>query len=172
MESPFKGGDLSAYLTPDDNDTLARALASARGYCGWHVTPEIREEITVDASGEGVVYLRSLHVTEIHTVTVDGEPQNIDGLRWAQNGLIYARWCGRVVVDLTHGYAAAEDFTNAVLESAARRRGLKPGAFPKSQVTVGQRTEQYAVPYGYSGGSSLTDADLSAFDRYKIPTRP
>lgn len=108
-------------------DYAAAALAAARRYCGWTVTPVAEDvTVTVDGSGGPVLSLPSLYVTEVSAVVEDGVALDVADLRVSTNGQVRKRsgacWTsalGGVVVTMTHGYPAAPDFDAAVEQAAS-----------------------------------------------------
>lgn len=105
-------------------DYAVAALAAARRYCGWVVTPPV-EGVTVTVEGRGgtVLSVPSLYVTEVTAVVEDGVTLDLDTLRVSQDGTIrkvsgYWTSTGTVAVTMTHGYATAPDFDAAVEQAA------------------------------------------------------
>lgn len=105
-------------------DYADAALAAARRYCGWIVTPPETVTVTVDGTGRRPVLLRSLHVTEIVSVVEDGVTLDVDDLRWSETGAVYKKhgfWTCKpaaITVEFTHGYDTAPDFDAAVEQAA------------------------------------------------------
>ena len=169
--------DLDAYLSGDRQAALDAATAAVRAYCGWHVTPEVTETVTVDVEG-CTVLLPSLYVTDVTEVRAEGEVVDAAGYEWSAAGIlrVHAKRGFRTLeVTMTHGYAEAPDVAEVVLRAAARStavNGSDGAAFPLKSVQVGQVSEGYAVPTSWAGGSALTDEDRAVLDRYKLPPRP
>ena len=111
-------------------DYDAAALAAARRYCGWAVTPSEDVTVTVDGPGGPVLSLPSLHVTEVTEVIEDGVTLDVADLRVSRNGQIRKRsgayWTaayGAVEVTMTHGFTTAPDFDAAVEQAATALSG-------------------------------------------------
>jgi hypothetical protein len=102
------------YPLPDvpsgvDEDAWASAVAQIRGYCGWHIAPEVTETLTLDGPGGYELFLPTLRLVDLVSITNDGsavtEPQ------WSRSGRVGAgywscwTWKMRgVVAEITHGY--------------------------------------------------------------------
>jgi hypothetical protein len=158
-------------LDRDDDETerqLAAALAAARGYCGWHVTPVLVDQtITLDGPGGELLVLPTLKLTELSEVDEDGTELLLADLNWSARGLIRKRnglyWTslfGAITVIFSHGYASADDFESVVLSAIER------GAFSsdKGPTTIG--------PFQYAGSLEdrmlFTDAERAVLDRYRL----
>lgn len=108
-------------------DYAAAALAAARRYCGWPVTPpEEGVTVTVDGPGGPVLSLPSLYVTAVSAVVEDDVELDVADLLVSSTGVVRKRsgacWTSAyagVVVTMTHGFAAAPDFDAAVEQAAA-----------------------------------------------------
>lgn len=119
-------------LAADDDRTawlLAAALAAARGYCGWHVTPSRTETITVDGSGGNLLLLPTLRLTALTAITEDDVELDVDTVRWSSDGRLRKhhvrchRWTHHyqgVTVTITHGIDDAPDWNTAVLSMVDR----------------------------------------------------
>jgi hypothetical protein len=152
---------------PETQRALDAALARARRYCGWHVTPAIRESITLDyfRSNPHVLEIPTLKIVSLESITVDGEPVDLSDVQQVAPGLLTRKRCwadGETVVELTHGYSAAEaqDWREAVLamiDTASQSIGTG-GAGALTSKTVDNVT--------YSWSSAQIGA--TALDLYKI----
>lgn len=107
-------------------DYAAAALAAARGYCGWMVTPPETVTITVDGPGGSVLSLPTLKLTTLTAVIEDGVALDVDDLLVSENrglvlkksGAFWSRRYAGITVTMTHGHAAAPDFDAAVEQAA------------------------------------------------------
>ena len=158
----------------DDEETermLAAALAAARRYCGWHVTPVLTDdEIVVDGPGRSVLSLPTLQLLDVTEIIEDGVTLDVTKLRWSTNkGQVYKagwgyRWTGTwngIEATITHGYADAPDFYEAVLSIIDRgSRGSTSGEVTREKVGV------YEVRY--SAGSAASASALSATEKLKL----
>jgi hypothetical protein len=127
-------------LGPDNADSdrlLAAALAAARRYCGWHVTPQQAETVTIDGPGSRLLVLPTLHLATLTSITEDGESVEVSSVSSSERGLVRKKSCacwtrqlGGVVVAMTHGFAAAEDWQAAVLSVVDRASYAATGGRP------------------------------------------
>ena len=158
--------DVVAYTNGrlEDNDETARmlvaALAAARRYCGWHVTPVRDDVLTVDGPGRSVLSLPSLQLLEITALVEDGDTLDVLDLRWSRpKGQVYKDngcwWTGdwnAIEVSMTHGFETAPDFNEAVLSLLDRTaRGGSTGAIREVDVAG---VYQRQVSYESSGSAS------------------
>ena len=163
-------------LDRDDDETqrqLDAALAAARTYCGWHVTPVMADvELTLDGPGDRLLVLPTLKLTELSEVSEDGVELNLAELHWSARGLIAKRggtyWSslfGSIVVVFSHGYSSAPDFESVVL-SAIDRGGFSSESGPR---VIGpfQYTDALAP-----AGSAFTGMERMVLDRYSLERRP
>jgi len=165
--------DLDAYLSGDSEKALAAAEAAVRAYCGWHVAPLKTETVKVWSAGDRSVLLPSLHVTEVQSVTVDGEP--VEDYSWTSDGILRGvRECGPVEVALTHGHAAdstAGVLLSSIILATAARAKSSPSGLMRAQ--VGQVSETYSqTAANQAGGVALLSSETNLLTPYKIPPRP
>lgn len=163
-------------LDRDDDETerqLAAALAAARTYCGWHVSPVVSEvELVLDGPGDRLLVLPTLKITALTAVIEDGVSVDLTELNWSTRGLIAKRggtyWSGlfgSIRVTFAHGYASAPDFESVVL-SAIDRGGFSAESGPR---VIGpfQYTDALAP-----AGSAFTGMERMVLDRYSLERRP
>lgn len=142
--------DLESYtkgrLLASDGETgklLTRALAGARRYCGWVVTPAKTETLYLDGPGTRDLSIPTMNMTALTGVTEDGNVLDLSTLAWSRQGQVRKktghRWShqlGSIQVALTHGYSVddADDWRGAVL-----------AACDLASQNVGQQLQQYTV---------------------------
>lgn len=154
--------DLFEGVSEDVQDVI-------RAYCGWHVSPSITETITLDGPGSDTLFLPSLHVTDVASVTVDGVAQNEP--EWSESGLIRGAFHGRrfrsIVVTLTHGYT---ELPHALKAAADRLTAVSAaGTYAGANVRLGNIS--LSVPGG-GGSSSFADTTGDPYvDRALAPYR-
>jgi hypothetical protein len=163
-------------LDPDDDETaavLARSLAEARRWCGWHVCPVITSEVTLDGPGGLLLRLPTLRVVEITALTEAGVQLDLDVLEWSQIGLVRklsgACWTPRfsgVMVNLSHGFDESEaaDFEAAVLSVADRKSLAAAGGAP----TVVGPFRWGGSEDKATGGTAFTSTELSILEQYRL----
>jgi hypothetical protein len=165
-------------LNRDDDETerqLDAALAAARNYCGWHVTPALTEQTyTLDGPGTSVLVLPTLRLTAVTSVTEDGTELDDSRIEWSSRGLIakasglaWTSKMGGITVTIDHGYASAPDFDSAVL-SAIDRGGFS---------TSGDGQPKVIGPFQYDTSNTVTgavfsEAELAVLDRYALEKTP
>ena len=168
-----KPGDIVAPDTiVDSNLWLQAAQASVRAYCGWHIAPSMTQTMTLDSEGGSTLMLPSLHVTDVSSITADGEDL-ADKADWSVDGMIRLR-SGRfpdrfraVQVTFTHGFEINEvpDVSSIIL-SLARRAAAGPG------VIASQSANGSSVSYLTAGGAPLStpllQIEKDALGPYKL----
>lgn len=168
--------DLEAYQSGDADAILGQAEATIRAYCGWHVSPDLTETLTLDGQGGRHLWLPSLKVNSITSVTHLGEPVDLDDVDWSESGYLELR-CGywtrrprRIAVTLNHGYEVAPAELVEVVVSIASRAASSPSGAVREQ--AGQVNFTWAtVASGVSGGLALLQHERDILDKYKLPPR-
>lgn len=139
------------------------ALDAVRDYCGWHIAPPRTETVRLDGPGGGLLHLPSLHVTDIVSITSDG--QAVTDYQWSQFGMVSASWSsklGGIGATFTHGF----DKLPGVVVAVARSLALAPD-LPARQETVGP----FSVMWGDTT-STLSAVQEAALAPYRIGHRP
>ncbi len=174
----FTGGRLPA------NDATAEllnaALAAARRYCGWHVSPVMEQTVTLDGPGGRVLSLPTLNLVSVAEIDDDGEVLTAADLRVARVGSVrkvsggsWSQDLGSVTVKFTHGYTEAEaaDWRRAVLlivDSMSRDSGSSDRDDPRMS---SKRVDD--VEYHWFSTPISADARLSAaFAQFRIMLGP
>ena len=119
----FTSGRLSA-AADESQRLLDAAYDIARGYCGWPVTLTTDEQVELTGGWQRILSLPTMNLLDVTAVTEDGVVLDVADLDWSRTGRLwkraaYARWAGRVLVTMTHGYASTPGFDQAVLKIAA-----------------------------------------------------
>lgn len=179
--------ELSAYskgaISPTDERSqpiLDGATKAIRNYCGWNIAPA--EDLTVTLDGGGsVLYLPSLQVNSIASITVDGDPWLTDHgyIEWSRRtgnvraGVNYGRrhfpevW-GGIVVEFNSGYETVpEDLKQIVLQVSSIALSSPTGATREQAGAVAMAWATTAP--GVSGGLTLLDRDFKTLDAYLLP---
>jgi hypothetical protein len=155
-------------------DYAAAALAAARRYCGWHVTPAVTETITVDGPGGRVVSLPTMHLNELTEVIEDGVTLNVADLAPSVTvGTVRkrsgARWTselGGITVTMTHGHDVAPDFDAAVEQCAA----ALAGAGTRTDTALKRKKVDDVEHEWFEAASSFLNTSL--LDGYRILPSP
>jgi len=128
----YTKGRLSAS-DPETTRLLNRALAGARRYCEWPVTPPASRVVTLDGPGGWVLMLPTLRLVTLTSVVEEGitlslvndlDPPSAAGpIRLRKK--THKRWSCKyssIVVTMTDGYpeAEADDWRVAVLDAVDR----------------------------------------------------
>jgi hypothetical protein len=164
-----EASDLTDYRAGDPATIIAQAQGAIRRYCGWHIAPSVIETITLDGSGSRSLWLPSLHVTDIVSVTDEGTQVAADDYDWSQTGYIHRRyscWTSRprqIVVELIHGYDNIPPELIGVAVSLASRRASSPGGYKRE--TAGPFSVEF-------GGREFLQEELAVLDQFKLPPRP
>jgi hypothetical protein len=151
------------------------AQEAIRQYCGWHIAPNISETMIVDADGGRTLLIPSKHVTNISSITIDGE-ELLDSYDWSEAGIIQLRsghWPNRlraVTVTLEHGWKPEDipHIQQLILDLAKRAR---------SQPTVAsQSTNGSSVTNWNNGGKplgiQLMDVEKDMLEPYRLNWSP
>lgn len=184
-----------AELSPDDlptsirglfaddeaaQDAIDAVLASARRYCGWHVSP-VKSDDAIDMDGPGgkVLSLPTLNLLSVSSVTelgVDLDVANLDRSR--RKGTLtkpFGYWTGRdgaIVATVTHGYTEdeAEDWRAAITRLVGIRAREARSQRDDPQMASKKVDD---VEYGWFATLISTDELLgSMFAAYRILPRP
>lgn len=172
--------ELSAYTMGLISETDERsqlildgATRAIQNYAGWHIAPA--QEVTVYLDGgSDVLYLPTLKLNSIESITVDGALLASTDYEWSRiTGNVRHKlscfpdsWGGTVVV-FNSGYAdTPEDLKQVVLQVAAQALSSPTGA---TREQAGQVSMQWATTApGVAGGLSLLERDLATVDQYRI----
>lgn len=173
----FTNGRLEA-----DDDTTAKlltvAVAAARRYCGWHVTPvRTGDAITLDGPGSGLLVLPTLRLTELTSVTEDGVAVDLTTMAWSARGLVRKksgmRWSdqfGSIEVEMSHGFAEAPDWQAAVLSMVDRTsEDFSLSSSIASRLVVGPF--EFPEPSA-AAGSPFTMVERAILDSYALEKSP
>lgn len=159
----------SGRLTDTRTELLLTAvIAAARKYCGWHVTGERTDTITVDGTGGQVLLLPTLQLVDVLAVTEDDEDVDLDTIHWSTRGALtkhrpHQGWTRRyrgVTATITHGFADAPDWNTAILSAVDR-------------LSMGGAAKLVAGPYQYFAeppvtGSMFSIAEKAILDAYRL----
>lgn len=167
---------LQRTLTPAQEAAAQMMLdavsAEIQDYCGWHISPVITEEVTVDGSGARVQLLPTLKLLDLISVTESGTELDVDDVQWSEGGWMRrdCRWTDElrgVFAEIEHGYADTPPALVALICGAVGRVFRNPGG------VLQERAGGESVTYSYTDRgtpSTLTAGELRILDRkYRIP---
>lgn len=100
---------LGVNVTPAQIDQAVETIVDL---CNWRPWPVRRETLVVRAPGDPEVFLPTTRLTEVHSVTVDGQDVDVNDVEWWEDGVVEVtppgrgRWPRRfrVEADVTHGH--------------------------------------------------------------------
>lgn len=142
--------------TPDSDRGAASAVV--RAYCGWHVTPSIQETLVLDGSGNNRLMLPTKHLTDVHSVFVNGV--ECSTYSWSADGWLtyygghFPEGDRAVTVTITHGYDYAPNVAK-VVDKLVQRAAMSPAG----NITQ-QRAGTQAVSYATANGETASDLTL------------
>lgn len=137
--SELSPADLVDYQAKDSQQALDAALAAVRSYCGWHIAPSQSDTATVFSPDGARLFVQTLNLTAVTSVTQDGVAVDLDTVALERYGVIgrtlgYSFRCGLPVeVVFTHGYAELPaDVKDVVLALAQRSISDTRGMVPRT----------------------------------------
>lgn len=164
-------------LTASDDRTeqmLAAALAAARRWCGWHVSPVLDEQqITLDGPGGPELVLPTLHLVELVSLTEDDQAVDISELQVSTTGRIRKKsgefWTsayGGIVATITHGWDDVPDWDAAVLSAVdAASLGIGQGTLTRKKVDD--------VEYQWASSAAMAEVlPVHQLSRFRLEYRP
>jgi len=174
--------ELSDYtkglILPDDPRApllLDGATQALQNYAGWHIAPAEDFTLYLDGGTEEL-YLPTLKLNSIASVTVDGQSIPLADLEWSRiTGNVRRKshcdfpdsW-GGIVVAFNSGYADVPDALKQIVLQVSAMAASSPTGATREQ--AGQVSMQWATTApGVSGGLSLLDRDYAALAPYVLP---
>lgn len=164
--------ELTGHKFADDERLQSRidaATARFRTYCGWHVAGSLPCVATLDG-GERVMWLPSMHVTDVTSVVVCGEDVT-DRCEWSRLGQLRLPHSPdrlrAVTVAFQSGFAdVPEDLAALVAHRVIHDVALPFGV---QQETAGSVSISYAhSAVGGQGMAHLTASDRAALAAYRL----
>lgn len=138
--------ELADTLTASEDERLDQAEALVRGFCGWHIAPSRTETVTLRGRGRSTLFLPSLYVTAVSSITDDGVEVQSSDYEVTTSGLL-TRLDGcwgyntDVVVTFTHGYTDVPADVTGVVQAIAQRSTFNPAGLKRE--TNGPFTEEF-----------------------------
>lgn len=172
----------------EDNDETQRmldaALAAARHYAGWHVSPvHLAEEVVIDGLGYRVLMLPTKRLIELTDITEDDVVLDLDTLRWStiadtvvrvrkRSGGFWSGEYGTVVVTMDHGYTEAEaaDWRHAILTMVSQMASAQVGTSDVglTRKRVDDVEYQWDATVAATAIQALTSVE-GILDTYRLP---
>lgn len=160
-----------APVAPDlANDLLTRASAIVRGHCGWHITKQEGVEFVCDGPGTQTLFLPTLALSFVTSVTEDGAAVPTADLEWSTAGMIRRRsrrcWTDRlsgVRVIATHGVEAAPADVAAVVVTLAAKAYANPTG--QQSAAAGVTNDGFGPDHG---PVSLTIAERNLLSPWRV----
>jgi hypothetical protein len=149
------------------------ASGAVRDYCGWRIAKTLQETFTLTARGSRLLFLPSLHVVSVDSVTEDGEEIDSSLYEWDDNGVlerISGRWArGRraITVTITHGHAKCPGTIARVIAASVQRGAFVPAGGITGETAIGQ-TIQYSRVGGMAATDAFTPDELARLDQFRI----
>jgi len=158
---------------PYDQGAVEIACSTVRGECGWHIAPEVTEQLVVPNGGGGPsVVLPTLRVVEVTEVRDRATGAVLDGWDWSAAGVL-TRPGGwpvgprALLVSLVHGYPEAPaEVVGLVAELAAAFRSAPAGARQEVRTVGGVTVNRSFTESGPTRG--VLDAFGHVLDRYRV----
>jgi hypothetical protein len=161
--------DVLGYeVDPEDAQALAAldaATALIQAYTGQTIEQVADDVITLDGSGTRVLLLPELPVTNVASVSVDGEALAATDYQWSADGYLRrtgsATWPAdlrSVEVEYTHGYAVLPALIVSLTAKLAARHLEVPTAV--RQEAIGAYSTTYVQP-------GLQADELTLLDRWR-----
>lgn len=124
-----------------DTDAISQARALITTLCGWHVTPEKQETITVDTTGDPIVFLPTKHLVDVLEITIDGKPLPEEHYAFSQDGMLHLDHrikpgFRKLQATILHGYATALD-VEALIEKIATRANKPSESYSVGGISIG-----------------------------------
>lgn len=152
-------------------DDLAAAEAAVRKYCGWHIAPVISQDLVLDGSGTGTLFVKSLRLVNVTSAVVDGVVLDVSTLEWSEAGFLRVpgRWPDKlrsVRLTIEHGFDEAPDVV-AVIRGIAARASASPTGVVREQAGAVSVSMSQVAP-GVAGGVVLMDHEKRMLEPYRI----
>lgn len=176
--SPAELAEYTAGLIgPDDPRSqviLDGATKALQNYAGWHIAPAESVTLILDG-GSSVLYLPTLKLNSVTSITVDGALQDVTSYEWSRvtgnvrvknHGYFPDSWGGITVVFNSGHATVPADLKQIVLQVSAQALSSPTGA---TREQAGQVSMQWATTApGVAGGLSLLGRDLAIIGHYRI----
>lgn len=163
---------------PDAEGALTAASQRIRDYAGWHIWPQVSEVIHLNGPGLRELFLPTLFLASITSITDDGETVTVADLDYnvgkLTDGIIDGRcWStkrGAVVATIVHGHPVVPaGLRYLTMQMAARALGSPLGA--TKEASLSSSVSWSLTGTQKAGGVVLLDDEHAEIDAYRIPGR-
>lgn len=174
--------DLANYRSRDANSILRQVSAAVRAYCHWHIAPVQSETWTLDGSGTRFLWLPTLRVVSIESITNNGVAVDLTTVDTSKSGYLVLRcdvssalhcWShrpGGIVIQLHHGLDDIPDELVELTMAVALRAVSSPTGIVREQ--AGAVSAEYAlVAPGVSGGIAFLQHEKALLAPYRLAQR-
>lgn len=185
--TPDQYAALTGTNPPPDNiqDLLDAASSAIRRYCGWHISPVVTEDVTVDGSGGDIQSLPTLRLLDIISLSEIWNDQltyiySLSEIEWSRNGYlrkpsgVWTRRLSGILANIKHGFEAGDTGDLAQMTVTMAARAIS-SPFGVTTQTVGQVSVRYgsgSSSSGSAGGVTLYPDQAAQLDAYKLFGRP
>lgn len=165
MTIPEHGLTPTAGTTgPVTQDDIDLAVETLRDLAGWHIWPVREETVTVDTTGDPTVFLPTLRLLEVRTVTVDDVEVPLETIEWSESGMLRLKTrprkgFRRVTATILHGFETTP-LAAVAMQMAARAHQ------PATNMQVG------GISVGAPGALTPYSSEWRLLDRYKLGPMP
>ncbi|MGV3071487.1 hypothetical protein ACEE90_03455 [Corynebacterium phoceense] len=149
-------------------ESIDRAVATVRTLAGWHIWPPRDEVLEFLDPGDGMIILPTKALLELRSLTINGEPRNLDALVWDSTGIVYVPGLHarrndvpyKVTADIRHGFDLPGEIDSVVRAIAAR------SVQPQSSYAVGR------ISVGAPAAATPQSTEWRIIDEYRLGARP
>jgi hypothetical protein len=174
----LKADEIAAVTNRDLPTSVAEAISvlasgAVRDHCGWRVAKTAEETFTVTSRGTRLLFLPSLHIVSVVSVTEDGETVDPSLYEWDDNGVIerttgkWARGRRAITVTVTHGHAKCPATIARIIAASVQRGAFVPSGGITGETAIGQ-TIQYSRVGGMAATDAFTPDELERLEQYRI----
>lgn len=149
-----------------EQEDIDAAVGTVRALAGWHIWPLREDTITVDTSGDAVIFLPTKHLVSVESV-VDRDGATIEGVSWSEDGMVLfnkAPKAGFRTLTLTirHGYDVSE--VGEIVQVCKQMAGR--ASRPQEGYTVGR------ISTSAPGGVTPQSTEWRIIDLFKLGPLP
>lgn len=148
---------------------------AAREKAGWRIAGPANETFTLAGTGTDKLFLPTLHINSVASVTENGTLVDPDSYEWDEAGYLLGRqWSTKrrsVVVMLNHGFEECPGDLAGVVAEATARGALAPSSGVTGETTLGASVQFSRAASGAAAGRSFLPHELETVNRYLVKVR-